>query len=171
MFIDSSYYKMEGHDNLNTNDTGESCSSFRCMLGLSRGFPRFRHLVGIVMLVGIVVNNGIVLVDYTKLLVGRGAPVRQACIDAGESRLRPVLMTTLTTVLGLIPMAFFPGKSATMLQPIGLTVIGGLLSSTVMTLFFVLVLYSFINEHRGVREHRGKGRLPTAIVGKKQGGA
>jgi HAE1 family hydrophobic/amphiphilic exporter-1 len=125
-------------------------------------------LVGVVMLVGVVVNNGIVLVDYTNLLVGRGVPVAQACIEAGESRLRPVLMTTLTTILGLIPMAFFPGKSATMLQPIGLTVIGGMVSSTFMTLFFIPVLYSFINERRGVREHRGKRRLPAANVNKKQ---
>ena len=109
-------------------------------------------LIGIVMLVGIVVNNGIVLVDYTNLLVGRGVPVRRACIEAGSSRLRPVLMTTLTTILGLIPMAFFPGKSATMIQPIGLTVIGGLVSSTFITLFFIPVLYSFINEKRGKRK-------------------
>ena len=106
-------------------------------------------LVGIVMLAGIVVNNGIILVDYTNLLVGRGIPVKQACIQAGTSRLRPVLMTTLTTILGLVPMAFFPGKSATMIQPIGLTVIGGLLSSTVITLLFIPVMYSLANEHRG----------------------
>jgi HAE1 family hydrophobic/amphiphilic exporter-1 len=105
-------------------------------------------LVGIVMLVGIVVNNGIVLVDYTNLLVGRGIPVQEACVEGGKSRLRPVLMTTLTTILGLIPMAFFPGKSATMIQPIGLTVTGGLLSSTVITLFFVPVMYSLVNERR-----------------------
>ena len=106
-------------------------------------------LVGVVMLAGIVVNNGIVLVDYTNLLVGRGLPVRRACVKAGASRLRPVLMTSLTTILGLVPMAFFPGKSAGMIQPIGLTVIGGLLSSTGITLFFIPVLYSFINEKRG----------------------
>jgi HAE1 family hydrophobic/amphiphilic exporter-1 len=111
-------------------------------------------LVGVVMLAGIVVNNGIVLVDYTNLLVGRGIPVRQAVLDAGVSRLRPVLMTTLTTILGLIPMSFFPGESSTMIQPIGLTVIGGLTSSTLITLFFIPVMYSFINERRGVREHR-----------------
>jgi HAE1 family hydrophobic/amphiphilic exporter-1 len=113
------------------------------------------------MLVGIVVNNGIVLVDYTNLLVGRGVPVRQACSDGGTSRLRPVLMTTLTTILGLIPMAFFPGKSSMMIQPIGLTVIGGLSSSTFITLFFIPVMYSFINEHRGknkrlVKKEAGK---------------
>jgi HAE1 family hydrophobic/amphiphilic exporter-1 len=109
-------------------------------------------LVGIVMLAGIVVNNGIILVDYTNLLVGRGIPVRQACIEAGESRLRPVLMTTLTTILGIIPMAFFPGKSAKMIQPIGLTVAGGLMSSTLITLFFIPVLYSLINEHRHIKK-------------------
>jgi HAE1 family hydrophobic/amphiphilic exporter-1 len=105
-------------------------------------------LVGMVMLAGIVVNNGIVLVDYTNLLVGRGIPVARACIKAGGARLRPVLITTLTTILGLIPMAFFPGKSATMIQPIGLTVIGGLGSSTLITLFFIPVLYSLVNERR-----------------------
>jgi HAE1 family hydrophobic/amphiphilic exporter-1 len=105
-------------------------------------------LIGVVMLAGIVVNNGIILVDYTNLLTRRGIPVRDACIQAGASRLRPVLMTTLTTVLGLIPMAFFPGKSSIMIQPIGLTVTGGLLSSTVITLFFIPVLYSLFNERR-----------------------
>jgi HAE1 family hydrophobic/amphiphilic exporter-1 len=62
-------------------------------------------------------------------------------------------MTTLTTILGLIPMAFFPGKSSMMIQPIGLTVIGGLSSSTFITLFFIPVMYSFINEHRGKRKN------------------
>ena len=105
-------------------------------------------MIGLVMLVGIVTNNGIILVDYTNLLVGRGVPVRQACIEAGEARLRPVLMTALTTILAMIPLAFFPGKSAGFIQPIGLTVIGGLLSSTFITLFFIPVLYSLVNEKR-----------------------
>jgi HAE1 family hydrophobic/amphiphilic exporter-1 len=113
-------------------------------------------MIGIVMLAGIVVNNGIVLVDYTNLLVGRGVSVRQAVVDAGASRLRPVLMTTLTTVLGLIPMAFFPGESAMMIQPIGLTVIGGLASSTLITLFFIPVIYSYINERRAKNPRRQK---------------
>lgn len=105
--------------------------------------------IGVVMLVGIVVNNGIVLVDYTNLLVRRGMPVHEACLEGGTSRLRPVLMTTLTTILGLIPMAFFPGENSEMIQPIGLTVIGGLTSSTLITLFFIPVIYSFFNERRG----------------------
>ena len=101
------------------------------------------------MLVGLVVNTGIVLVDYTNLLVRRGMPVREACAAAGEARLRPVLMTTLTTILGLCPMAFFPGENSSMIQPIGLTVIGGLVSSTFITLFFIPVMYTFFNEKRG----------------------
>ncbi|QQO07454.1 efflux RND transporter permease subunit [Breznakiella homolactica] len=121
-------------------------------------------MVGLVMLVGIVVNNGIVLVDYTNLLVGRGVPVKQACLDAGESRLRPVLMTTLTTILGMVPMAFFPGESSMMIQPIGLTVIGGLTSSTFITLFFIPVMYSYINEHRGKKRKEEKKRAPAAIA-------
>jgi HAE1 family hydrophobic/amphiphilic exporter-1 len=104
-------------------------------------------MVGVVMLAGIVVNNGIILVAYTNLLVGRGLSVKDACLSAGESRLRPVLMTTLTTILGLVPMAFFPGEAAALTQSIGLTVIGGLTSSTVITLLFIPVMYSLLNKN------------------------
>ena len=109
--------------------------------------------MGVVMLIGIVVNNGIVLVDYTNLLVRRGEPVREACVTAGVSRLRPILMTTLTTILGLVPMAFSTGENSQMLKPIGLTVLGGLTSATLITLFFIPVMYSFFNERRG---HKAK---------------
>ena len=105
-------------------------------------------MIGLVMLLGIVTNNGIILVDYTNLLVGRGMPVRQACLEAGKARLCLVLMTVLTTILGLVPMAFFPGNSAGFIQPIGLTIIGGLVSSTFITLFFIPILYSLLNERR-----------------------
>lgn len=110
---------------------------------------------GFVMLVGIAVNNGIILVDQTNLLVSRGVPMRQACIDAGTSRLRPVLMTTLTTLLGMLPMAFFPSGNSIMLQPIALCVFGGLTSSTLITLLFIPVLYSIVND-------RFKGRSKRA---------
>ncbi|GHV50616.1 multidrug ABC transporter [Spirochaetia bacterium] len=103
-------------------------------------------MMGFVMLAGIVVNNGIILVDYTNLLVRRdNRSVMDACLEAGETRLRPVLMTALTTILGVVPMAFFPGASATMTQPIGLAIIGGLTSATFITLFFIPVMYSIIN--------------------------
>jgi multidrug efflux pump subunit AcrB len=104
--------------------------------------------VGIVALVGVVVNNGIVLVDYTNTLCARGLPVREACIEAGRSRLRPILMTSLTTILGMAPIAFFPGAGADTIQPIGKTFVGGLTVSSVMTLFVTPVMYSLLN-HRG----------------------
>ena len=100
--------------------------------------------IGLIMLVGIVVNNGIILVDYTNLLVERGMELRKACYEAGCSRLRPVLMTTLTTILGMLPMCFATSGSAGMVQPIGVAVVGGLTSSTFITLFFIPVLYSFV---------------------------
>ena len=104
--------------------------------------------VGLIMLVGIVVNNGIILVDYTNLLVDRGYKKSQACLEAGASRLRPVLMTTLTTILGMLPMCFASSGSAAMVQPIALAVVGGLTSSTFVTLFFIPVLYSLIMKEK-----------------------
>ncbi len=105
--------------------------------------------IGVVVLVGIVVNNGIVLVDYTNLLRARGMKLIEACVEAGGNRLRPILMTSLTTILAMVPMAFFPGPGSEQVEPIGLTVIGGLTASTFITLFFVPVLYSLFNErHR-----------------------
>ncbi|MBN2626185.1 MAG: efflux RND transporter permease subunit [Spirochaetales bacterium] len=107
--------------------------------------------VGIVALVGIVVNNAIVLVDYTNTLRRRGTPLRQACLDAGAHRMRPILMTSLTTILGMVPMAFFPGEGAEQIQPIGQTMVGGLLSSTFMTLFVVPAVYYMLNRRRAER--------------------
>jgi HAE1 family hydrophobic/amphiphilic exporter-1 len=106
-------------------------------------------MIGFVMLAGIVVNNGILLVDYTNLLRRGGTPLIEACQKAGASRFRPVLMTALTTMLGLSPMAFFPGKSSMMTAPIGLAVFGGLASATVITLFFIPVMYSLIHGKDG----------------------
>jgi HAE1 family hydrophobic/amphiphilic exporter-1 len=102
-------------------------------------------MIGFVMLAGIVVNNGILLVDYTNLLRRGGASLIEACQKAGAARFRPVLMTALTTMLGLAPMAFFPGKSSMMTAPIGLAVFGGLASATLITLFFIPVMYSLIH--------------------------
>lgn len=98
-------------------------------------------VVGMIMLVGIIVNNGIVMVDYTNLLRGRSVPLHEAAIQAGVNRLRPVLMTSLTTILGMVPMAFFPGEGSELVQPIGLTVVGGMSFSTLLTLFIVPVTY------------------------------
>jgi HAE1 family hydrophobic/amphiphilic exporter-1 len=101
-------------------------------------------MIGVIMLAGIVVNNGIILVDYSNLLRKRGLPIKEAAIQAGKSRLRPVLMTTLTTVLAMVPMAFFPGEGTEMLQPLGLTVVGGLSYNTLVTLVFIPAMYTIV---------------------------
>lgn len=121
--------------------------------------------IGLIMLVGIVVNNGIILVDYTSLLVNRGRELKTACLEAGCSRLRPVLMTTLTTILGMLPMCFASSGSAGMVQPIGVAVVGGLASSTFVTLFFIPVLYSLVMKQKP-KESRLTFALADAADGK-----
>ena len=121
--------------------------------------------IGLIMLVGIVVNNGIILVDYTSLLVNRGRELKAACLEAGCSRLRPVLMTTLTTILGMLPMCFASSGSAGMVQPIGVAVVGGLASSTFVTLFFIPVLYSLVMKQKP-KESRLAFALANAADGK-----
>ena len=89
------------------------------------------------MLIGIVVNNGIILVDYTNILVGRGLELKKACFESGKSRFRPVLMTTLTTILGMLPMCFTTDGQSSMVRPIAIAVVGGLISSTFITLLII----------------------------------
>jgi HAE1 family hydrophobic/amphiphilic exporter-1 len=107
------------------------------------------------MLAGIVVNNAIVLVDYANRLRARGLPLREALVTAGSVRLRPILMTTATTVLGLLPMALGLGDGAEIRTPMALTVISGLVVSTALTLVFVPVLYAIAESLR----ERGLGLL------------
>lgn len=110
-------------------------------------------LIGAIMLIGIVVKNGIVLIDYISLNRERGMGIRQAVVLGGKSRLRPVVMTTLTTILGMVPMAVGSGQGAEMWRPMGTAVIGGLTFSTILTLLFVPVLYcSFAG--RGIKGKR-----------------
>ncbi|OFY39832.1 MAG: multidrug transporter AcrB [Bacteroidetes bacterium GWF2_40_14] len=99
-------------------------------------------LIGAVMLVGIVVKNGIVLIDYINLNKERGATVRKSVIKGGKSRLRPVLMTTLTTILGMIPMAMGIGEGSEIWQPMGISIIGGLSISTILTLIVIPTIYT-----------------------------
>ncbi|UCD84489.1 MAG: efflux RND transporter permease subunit [Deltaproteobacteria bacterium] len=100
--------------------------------------------VGMIMLVGIVVRNAIVLVDYTNILRGRGLPMSDAIREAGATRLRPVLMTAFSTALGMLPLALMRGEGANMWNPLGISVIGGLLVSTLITLLFIPTLYSIV---------------------------
>ena len=114
-------------------------------------------MIGAIMLIGIVVKNGIVLIDYITLNRERGMSIRSAVIDGGRSRLRPVVMTTLTTILGMVPMACGTGEGAEMWRPMGTAVIGGLTFSTILTLLFVPVLYC-VFAHNGVKRTRKKMR-------------
>ena len=113
--------------------------------------------LGAILLVGIVVKNGIVLVDYIDLMRDRGIELNEAIALSGRSRLRPVLMTTATTILGMLPMALSVGEGSEMWTPMGITVIGGLTVSTVITLIIVPVLYALMARH-GERDKQSKLR-------------
>jgi multidrug efflux pump subunit AcrB len=101
--------------------------------------------MGIIMMVGIVVSNGVLLVDFANVLRGRGKSLVEATIEAGRTRLRPILMTTIATVLGLIPMALGIGEGSETNLPLARAVIGGLLVSTFFTLFLVPSLYTVLD--------------------------
>jgi HAE1 family hydrophobic/amphiphilic exporter-1 len=121
--------------------------------------------VGLLVLVGVIVNNGIVLVDYTNTLRKRGLSLHDACVEAAGNRLRPILMTTLTTILGLVPMAFFPGEGSEMVAPIGKTVLGGLSFGTLMTLFLMPTVYYIFNRHSDERAARAQARREEIAAG------
>jgi len=120
-------------------------------------------MIGAIMLIGIVVKNGIVLIDYISLNRERGMSIRSAVILGGKSRLRPVVMTTLTTVLGMVPMAIGTGQGSEMWAPMGTAVIGGLTFSTILTLLFVPVMYC-IFASVGVRRQRRQHRAALAAA-------
>lgn len=120
-------------------------------------------MIGAIMLIGIVVKNGIVLIDYISLNRERGMSIRRAVVLGGKSRLRPVVMTTLTTILGMVPMAFGTGQGAEMWRPMGTAVIGGLTLSTILTLLFVPTLYC-IFAYVGVKRNRRKLREALATT-------
>ena len=113
--------------------------------------------VGMIMLVGMVVKNAIVLIDYINLNRERGMSIITAVIHGGRSRLRPVLMTTLTTILGMIPLAIGTGQGSEMWQTLGIAIIGGMTYSTIITLILIPALYSSMAGY-GVRRKRRKHR-------------
>lgn len=112
-------------------------------------------MIGAIMLIGIVVKNGIVLIDYITLNRERGMSIRSAVVLGGKSRLRPIVMTALTTILGMVPMAISTGEGAEMWRPMGIAVIGGLTFSTLVTLLFVPAMYC-IFAGVGVKRQRRK---------------
>lgn len=134
-------------------------------------------IMGMLVLVGTIVNNGIVLVDYTNLLRKRGLELEKACVEAARNRLRPILMSTLTTVISLAPMAFFPGEGSSSMQPISLTVFGGMTFGSLMTLFLMPTVYYIVNsgrikraEKRALKKEAAQNRKIAAMQEKSKEG-
>jgi hydrophobic/amphiphilic exporter-1 (mainly G- bacteria), HAE1 family len=132
------------------------------LTGRALSVPAF---IGVIMLAGIVVNNAIVLVDYINTLRSRGMERREAILKAGPTRLRPILMTTLTTILGLIPLALGIGEGAEAQAPMATVVIGGLTTSTILTLVIVPVIYTLFDDISvKLRRKRNKGVVETNTI-------
>lgn len=109
-------------------------------------------MIGFVMLAGIIVNNGIVMVDFINQLRREGMPKKEAIVEAGRARLRPILMTALTTILSMIPMAMGMGEGSEMMQPMAITMSGGLIYGTLLTLIVVPCIYDIFNKNTSMVE-------------------
>ncbi len=118
--------------------------------------------MGIIMMVGIVVSNGVLLVDFARVLRSRGVPLLEATVRAGKTRLRPILMTTIATIVGLLPMALGIGEGSEANLPLARAVIGGLAVSTVFTLFLIPALYTLLERFARPRPEEDGGTAESA---------
>ena len=121
--------------------------------------------LGAVLLVGIVTKNGIVLIDFINLLRERGLPLYEAIAQACRSRLRPVLMTSLTTILGMVPMALSQGDGSETWRPMGVAVIGGMIFSTLITLIIVPAIYAATNKSGNRNKQKSISKIYTFMQG------
>jgi len=128
------------------------------MLYLTKDSISIMSLIGLIMLMGLVTKNAILLIDYTKILRAEGMERRAALINAGRTRLRPILMTTLAMIFGMVPLALGLGAGAEMRAPMARAVIGGLITSTLLTLLVVPVMYTILDDISGWFSRRWKGR-------------
>ncbi|MDO9209917.1 MAG: efflux RND transporter permease subunit [Deltaproteobacteria bacterium] len=128
------------------------------MLFFTRGTINMMSLIGLIMLMGLVTKNAILLVDFTKTLRSRGISRREALITAGRTRLRPILMTTLAMIFGMLPLALALGQGAEMRAPMARAVIGGLITSTLLTLLVVPAVYTVLDDIGGWIRHRWEGK-------------
>ncbi len=131
------------------------------MLYLTGDTINMMSLIGLIMLMGLVTKNAILLVDYTKVLRSRGLERKEAIITAGRTRLRPIMMTTLAMIFGMLPLALALGSGAEMRAPMARAVIGGLITSTFLTLLVVPVVYSLLDD---VSEHFRRKRAQKKEV-------
>jgi len=122
-------------------------------------------MIGAIMLIGIVVKNGIVLVDYTNLLVAKGYSLKKAVVAGGRSRLRPVLMTSITTILAMLPMIVLKGSGSEMWRPMGVAVFGGLTFSTVVTLILIPTIYTMFGVGQIKRKQKAVERTEKNLSG------
>jgi HAE1 family hydrophobic/amphiphilic exporter-1 len=116
---------------------------------VSRGTFNMMSMVGIIMLMGLVTKNAILLVDFANKARARGAERTQALVDAGQLRLRPIVMTTLAMIFGMLPTALALGAGSEFRAPMAVAVIGGLITSTLLTLVVVPVAYSYLDDASG----------------------
>jgi HAE1 family hydrophobic/amphiphilic exporter-1 len=119
------------------------------MLAITRDTLSMMSFIGLIMLMGLVTKNAILLVDYAKTLRSQGMDRRQALIVAGRTRLRPIMMTTLAMIFGMLPVALAIGSGAEMRAPMARAVVGGLATSTLLTLLVVPVTYSILDDASG----------------------
>jgi HAE1 family hydrophobic/amphiphilic exporter-1 len=135
------------------------------MLALTRDSVNMMSLIGLIMLMGLVTKNAILLVDYTKVLRSGGMERREALITAGRTRLRPIMMTTSAMVFGMLPLALAIGAGAEMRAPMARAVIGGLITSTFLTLLVVPVIYTLLDDvGRWIKKHREEKKEVTTDV-------
>jgi HAE1 family hydrophobic/amphiphilic exporter-1 len=128
------------------------------MLFFTRGTVNIMSLIGLIMLMGLVTKNAILLVDFTKTLRSRGMGRKEALVAAGRTRLRPILMTTLAMIFGMLPLALALGQGAEMRAPMARAVIGGLITSTFLTLLIVPVVYTMLDDLGGWIRRRWEGK-------------
>jgi HAE1 family hydrophobic/amphiphilic exporter-1 len=131
------------------------------MLALTGDTINMMSLIGLIMLMGLVTKNAILLVDYTKVMRSRGMERTEAIITAGRTRLRPIMMTTMAMIFGMIPLALALGQGAEMRSPMARGVIGGLITSTFLTLLVVPVMYSILDDFGSWIHRRWKGKPRT----------
>ncbi|MBI2214355.1 MAG: efflux RND transporter permease subunit [Acidobacteria bacterium] len=129
------------------------------LLMLTRDTVNIMSLIGLILLMGLVTKNAILLIDYTKVLRRRGLDRREALITAGRTRLRPIMMTTLAMIFGMLPLALALGQGAEMRAPMARAVVGGLITSTLLTLIVVPVVYTLLDDLTAVMRRRLRGSV------------
>jgi len=134
------------------------------LLSLTGDTINVMSLIGLIMLMGLVTKNAILLIDYTKILRGRGVARREALVEAGRTRLRPIVMTSAAMIFGMLPLALAIGSGAEFRAPMARAVIGGLVTSTVLTLIVVPVVYTLLEDLVAVLTRRPSSRAPAAAA-------